>query len=145
MQEQLKQYPVVLRIPVQWGDMDAAAHVNNLVYLRWSESGRIAYFDAVGLDISFASEEVAGPILGWQECKYIFPMVFPDTAIVGTRVSEILPDRIIMESAVFSEKHQRIAALTTQRIIPYDYKNLCKVALPTSWKKAVEEIESRVR
>ncbi|GGD72752.1 acyl-CoA thioesterase [Maribacter cobaltidurans] len=33
-----------LELPVQWGDMDAAQHVNNTVYLRWMESARIEMF-----------------------------------------------------------------------------------------------------
>ena len=31
----LEDYPVVLEIPVAWGDMDALNHVNNTVYLRF--------------------------------------------------------------------------------------------------------------
>jgi acyl-CoA thioester hydrolase len=27
-------YPVVIEIPVQWGEMDAFQHVNNVVYFR---------------------------------------------------------------------------------------------------------------
>ena len=45
MKEELKKYPVIVRLPVQWGEMDSAAHVNNLVYMRWTETGRIVYFE----------------------------------------------------------------------------------------------------
>ena len=40
---------VVIALPVQWGDQDALGHVNNVVYFRWYESARIAYFERVGL------------------------------------------------------------------------------------------------
>lgn len=138
--EQLENYKVVSKYPVQWGEMDAAKHVNNLIYLRWAESGRIAYFEAVKMNIAFDGSHV-GPILGWQDCKYIFPITFPDTAIVGTRVTEILPDRFIMEAAVFSEKHQRIAAISKQHIIPYDYGNLKKVPTPKEWLDAIHKLD----
>ncbi len=136
----LQQYKVVTRIPIQWGDMDAAQHVNNLLYLRWAESGRILYFEKMKMDTSFKGR--VGPILGWQDCKYIFPMTYPDTAIIGCRLLEIKEDRLIMEAAVFSEKHQRIAALSKQSIIPYDYVDLKKADLPKSWVKAIEAIEN---
>ncbi len=42
-------FPVVLAVPVWWGDQDAFGHVNNTVYLRWFESARIAYSREVGL------------------------------------------------------------------------------------------------
>ena len=39
--ELLSEFPVVLEIPVAWGDMDAMLHVNNTVYLRWFLTGRL--------------------------------------------------------------------------------------------------------
>lgn len=133
-------FPVQLHIDVQWGDMDAAKHVNNLIYLRWSESARIEYFKQMGMEVSFGGLG-AGPILGWQDCKYIFPMTFPDTALVGIKVSGMKEDRIMMDCRIFSKKNERIAAITNQIIIPYDYVGLKKMDLPDEWLNAIQEIE----
>ncbi len=143
MEEALSQYKVIKKYMVHWGDMDAAKHVNNLNYLKWAESGRIHYFQQMGMDISFTAANV-GPILGWQDCKYIFPMSYPDTAIVGVRIAEILEDRLLMECAIFSEKHQRIAALSKQSIIPYSYKDFRKAAIPDGWIKGIKQIEGEI-
>lgn len=140
MRTSIEDYKIVIKIPVQWGEMDSANHVNNLIYLRWAESARIEYFAQMKMDISFKPGDT-GPILGWQDCKYIFPMTFPDTAIIGCRVNEILEDRFIVETAIFSEKHQRIAAISKQSIIPYSYKDLKKVEMPKEWVDKIREIE----
>ncbi|MEL6802300.1 MAG: acyl-CoA thioesterase, partial [Bacteroidota bacterium] len=66
----LSDFKFQLSRPVEWSDMDAARHVNNLVYLRWAETSRIAYFKQAGMDTSFADK--LGVILAWQDCKYIF-------------------------------------------------------------------------
>jgi acyl-CoA thioester hydrolase len=123
--------------------MDAANHVNNLIYLRWAESARIKYFEKMGMDISFGAGET-GPILGWQECKYIFPITYPDTAIVGVRTIEIQEDRFFVECAVFSDRHNRIAAISKQSIIPYDYGALKKVAMPETWLEGIRRIEGKI-
>lgn len=133
----LESYKIKETYPVHWGDMDAAKHVNNLIYLRWAESARIAFFKAMEMDISFESSET-GPILGWQECKYIFPITFPDTVIVGVRCYEILEDRFKLECGIFSERHNRLAAISKQDIIPYNYQQLRKVPLPAEWQKLLE-------
>ncbi len=143
MQEQLEKYPVHLEIMVQWGEMDAAQHVNNLIYLRWAESGRIEYFNKIGIDTSFKGSE-AGPILGWQDCKYIFPITYPDTAILGVRTAEIREDRFIMECAIFSKKHQRIAAISKQSIIPYSYTELKKIQMPKDWLEGIRTLDKIV-
>ena len=118
-------------LSVQWGEMDAAKHVNNTVYLRYAEAARIEFFRAVGIADDF---EGIGPILGYQDCKYIFPLTFPDVAQMGTRVRAVLDDRLVLECAIFSERHGRLAALSSQEIVPYDYAALKKVPLPTTWR-----------
>ncbi len=47
-EERLEGFPVVVEIPVLWGDMDAFQHVNNVTYFRYFESARIAYFERIG-------------------------------------------------------------------------------------------------
>jgi acyl-CoA thioester hydrolase len=37
MTSSLADYPVVVEIPVAWGEMDAYGHVNNIVYFRYFE------------------------------------------------------------------------------------------------------------
>ncbi|MEM8927548.1 MAG: thioesterase family protein [Bacteroidota bacterium] len=128
----LESYKIKERYPVHWGDMDAAKHVNNLMYLRWAESARIAFVQKMGINTSFNPLDI-GPILGWQECKYIFPITFPDTVVVGIRCLELLEDRFKLECGIFSERHRRLAAISRQDIIPYDYGSLKKVALPKDW------------
>lgn len=141
MKALLKEFPVVIEIPVQWGEMDAAKHVNNAVYIRWGESARIAYFDKMELDSSFT--EQIGPILGWQDCKYIFPVTYPDTISIGIRTVEIKADRFFIECHMFSHQHQRLVAINKNSIIAYDYHNLKKAELPQEWIDKMSALEGK--
>ena len=136
----LQDFPYLHDFPVHWGDMDSAQHVNNLVYLRWAETVRVLYFEAIGVNTSFGPEGGTGAILAWQDCKYVVPMTYPDTARVGTRTIEVLEDRFIMQTAIFSKGHDRLAAVSKQAIVPYDYGSLRKVALPKQWVAAIERL-----
>jgi acyl-CoA thioesterase FadM len=49
MENLMEGYPVVIEVPVAWGEMDAFGHLNNIVYFRYFESARIAYFHKIGL------------------------------------------------------------------------------------------------
>ncbi|PPK88907.1 acyl-CoA thioester hydrolase [Neolewinella xylanilytica] len=132
-------FRVLHRFPVHWGDMDSAQHVNNLVYLRWAETARVLYFRDIGINIDFGPGDT-GAILAYQDCKYTFPMRYPDTALVGTRTISVAPDRFTMQTAIFSAEHQRLAALTEQVIVPYDYGTLAKAPLPSAWVERIEAI-----
>ena len=132
----LSEFPVHIEVDVQWGHMDAAQHVNNTVYLRWTESSRIDFFLKLGYGVKPKDGE-AGFILGFQDCKYIFPVTFPDTVIVGAKVVEIGKDRIYFQSHVFSKKYQRLAAISNQTIVTYDYATLQKVDVPEVLKNKI--------
>src|SRR5688572_9196703 len=102
-------FPVVIEIPVAWGDMDSFQHVNNAVYFRYIESARVEYFQKLGL-WDLMQETSVGPILGSINCRFRKPLVYPDTASVATRVSKVESDRFTMETVVVSHKHEHIAA-----------------------------------
>lgn len=43
----LSDYSVGLTFPLQWADMDVFGHINNVVYFRYIENSRFAYFQAM--------------------------------------------------------------------------------------------------
>lgn len=141
MHDLLAGYPVILEIPVAWGEMDAFQHVNNTVYLRYAESARIAYLDAAGLGAAMTPTGV-GPILASISCRFKFPLTFPDTALVGTRVGEIGADRFHMSFRIVSVRHGRVAAEGDSVIVTYDYSAGGKVPLPASVREAIERLEA---
>ena len=47
LEDLLKSYPVVIDIPIAWGEMDALKHVNNMVYFRYFESVRVVYLEKI--------------------------------------------------------------------------------------------------
>lgn len=138
MNQELKDFRVIKEVEVQWGDMDAAQHVNNVIYLRWGESARVVYFDKMGFEVSGE----LGFILAWQDCKYIRPVTYPDTISIGVKIVEVEEYSFNMESYFFSEKQNRLIAISKQKVVTYDYKNLCKTAVPEVMKKAIEKIEN---
>lgn len=120
---------------VKWGEMDAAQHVNNVNYLRWAESGRIGFYEKLGtIDLDF---KAIGIILAWQDCKYIFPVTFPDTITMTYDITEIHEDRLIGECKIYSNKHKRIAAISKSSVMAYDFKTLKKAAIPTEWRDSI--------
>lgn len=138
----LEGYAVKVRYPLHWGDMDAYQHVNNVVYLRWFESGRAAYFDAAGL-WAVGSPKGIAPIFHSVTCRYRIPLTYPDEVEIGVRVKEVREDRFLVDHAVFSLRHQRIAAEGEGVVVSFDYDKGTKAPLPEEWRRAFERIEGR--
>jgi acyl-CoA thioester hydrolase len=140
MSNLLKDYPVNIESPVAWGEMDAMNHVNNIVYFRYFESARIAYFEKMGL-IFYMTETGIGPILATTSCKLKIPLSYPDKVLIGAKVVSIEEDRFTMNHLVFSTKHQKLAAEGDGVIVAFNYREGKKVAIPEVVKRSILDIE----
>ena len=141
MEKFLKQFPVVVECPVVWGEMDSFQHVNNVVYFRYFETARMAYFERMDFT-AFMERTGIGPILHSANCRFRIPLTYPDTVSVGTRSVNIEADRFTMEFQVFSHEHQKVAAEGSGVIVTFDYKNGKKAAIPDEIKNFIDQIES---
>ena len=142
MSEPLEGFPVEVEVPVAWGDMDAFRHVNNTVFFRWFETGRIAYFLAIGWPKVQEATGV-GPILAATSCRFKRPVAFPDRIVVAARVPPFDGNRFTMEYRVASAAHGGVAAEGEGLIVPYDYRAKAKAALPEEVRRAIEALEGR--
>jgi acyl-CoA thioester hydrolase len=142
MKELLKDFPVVIELPVVWGEMDAFAHVNNAVYFRYFESARLVYFEKIGY-LERAKTTGLGPILASTRCDFKRPLTFPDKIFVGAKISELKTDRFLMLYRIVSEKLQEVAAEGEGLIVSYDYPAKRKAPLPDEIRRRIEALEGR--
>jgi len=75
-------------MPVRWGDADALGHINNVQFVRFLESGRVAYCDDV-LDMKFEVGLTSGWILADMQCSYLQQVHYPADLEVHTRISKV--------------------------------------------------------
>lgn len=134
-------YPVIVTIPVAWGEMDVFGHVNNIVYFRYFESARIAYLDAIGFR-GVAGAAGPGPILASTHCRFRRALEYPDTVRVGARACDILADRFTMEYSIVSDTSGSIAADGGGVIVAYDYVASRKIDIPAVVRARITALES---
>jgi acyl-CoA thioester hydrolase len=138
----LAEYPIVITMPVQWGDQDAFQHVNNTVYFRWFETARILYGERIGLTELMKAENI-GPILASITCHYRRPITYPDTVHVGARITRIGRTSLTMDHTLLSEAAGDVAAEGTSTLVVYDYTKARSHPVPDNLRKAIEELEGR--
>lgn len=144
VQELLKGFPVVVEFPVAWGEMDAQLHVNNVVYFRYFENARMAYFDRIGV-LELMAQMQVGAVLASTDCKYRFPVTYPDTLSVGARVTKVETDRFTMEYRVVSKRTGKLAAEGKGVLVAYDFRENGKTQLPEELKKNIASLEASAR
>jgi acyl-CoA thioester hydrolase len=135
-------FPVVSEISVLWGDEDAFGHVNNVAYLRWCETARVEYLRRIGLFPQLPPQGL-GPIIASLTCHYRRPLKYPDTAVVGTRVTSIGNSSFRMEHRIVSGNTGEIAAEADSAMVAVDYSTGKPVRVPAEIRQAIAGLEGR--
>jgi acyl-CoA thioester hydrolase len=143
MDKSLERYPVIIEIPVAWGEMDAFQHVNNVAYFRYFESVRMAYYERLNLK-ELRIRTGIGPILAATSCRFKMPLTYPDRVRVGVKVTGIKEDRFMMDHYILSTRHHKIAAEGNSIIATYDYRKNNKAPVPEVLKQQICELEKSI-
>lgn len=126
---------------IQWGDMDLMGHVNNVIYNRFAESGRVNWTRKLAqfTDPKYEQEwydlmtpKGTGLILASIRTDFKFPMTFPDRITVLHKLvtkPDYSSDRFYLDVVVYSEQQRRPAAKCFEDIVVYDYKAAKKAPL----------------
>ncbi len=136
----LAEFAVIVRLPVQWGELDAYGHVNNSMFFRYFESARMEYLERCGFLHSYERDKV-GAILHSTQCRFKRALFFPDTIEVGTRVIEMQEDRFTMEYHVVSLGQDALVAEGTGVIVSFDYTGKAKAPIPPDVREAIGSLD----
>ncbi|KLV06924.1 thioesterase [Photobacterium aquae] len=140
MDSLLDGYPVITEIPVAWGEMDALQHVNNVVYFRYFETARLDYFTHIGL-MEELKESRVGPVLSGTQSRYRLPVTYPDTLLVGSRVSAVDKDRFTMEYIIVSRQQQQITTYGQADIVMFDFNTHSKAEISHTLRGQIEKLQ----
>jgi acyl-CoA thioester hydrolase len=140
--ELLEHFPVIISLPLQWGDQDALGHVNNIIYFRWAESARIAYSRRANAWDGSATVE-AGPILAAIHCDFRFPLTYPDTIHAGASITALGNSSFKMAHRIVSSERGIVAADIDSTLVWINYRTGKPVPLSAHLREAIEKLEGK--
>lgn len=138
--DHLAGFPVVIDQPVDWGDMDSFAHVNNVVYFRYFENARLEYFRRIGW-WEYLEATGIGPIVASTQARFRIPVRYPDTLWAGAKIVAIGTDRITVQHRLVSQATGHLTTEGDAVVVCLDYRTHQKVPLPDELRKRIEELE----
>jgi len=137
--ELLQDFPIVIEIPVQWGDQDALGHVNNVVFFRWWESSRIAFAERVGI-VRYRPDTTLGTVLASVKCDFRKQLLYPDTVLIGARLAKLGNSSFAVEHRLISQKLNDIAAEAVSTMVTFDFQKQCSVRVPDDIRAVMETL-----
>ena len=103
--DSLPGFAVVVPLTIQWGDLDAYGHVNNVCYLKWFEHARCIYATKVGVEV-VSREEGVGALVASVSCKYLRQITFPGEVLVGVRITRLTIGSVTLECLIADAPNQ---------------------------------------
>jgi acyl-CoA thioester hydrolase len=123
---------------VRFGDLDAMRHLNNVVFLRYFETARIAYLRELVPSHDPAHPEADAFGLIFAEChiNYRSPVHFDEEVAVTCSIGNVKRSsfRVEFEMRVGS----RLAAEGYGVLVGFDYESQQAAALPDTLKETLE-------
>ena len=138
----LAQYPIVIELPIQWSDLDAYGHVNNLAYLKWFEAARAVYAMKVGVAVT-PDPNGYGAALADVECRFLRQANYPAVVFVGVRISRMTIGSVTIEFKIVDSGTGVALAEGGSNAVIYDNAAGKPTPIPDRIRNAVEELEGR--
>ncbi|MFT4763687.1 MAG: acyl-CoA thioester hydrolase [Oleispira sp.] len=136
----LYDYPVVIEVPVAWGEMDSFKHVNNVHYFRYFESARTKYVEELKI-LDFMNDYAKGPILSETSAKFLAPVSYPDTLSIGIRSIKAKGGKLIQEYAIWSQEQSRLVTKGESTMLFFDYNIGQRCDIPAELASRMVKLE----
>lgn len=133
-------YAHITPIKVKWGEMDSLGHVNNAVYFRYSEDGRIDYIHQIAEDSGTQTSD--GPILADLRCSFRQQLRYPADVEIGTRVRRIGRSSLDIEQCLFLADTDDVIAVLENVVVWFDYGSQTSMRVPETVRERIRDLES---
>ncbi len=114
-------------IIIDWSELDAFGHVNNLQIMKYAQTARVHYLESLGLMQQFL-EEKKGPILAAINTQFRKPLFYGGRALVETKVTNIGNTSIKLQHRILNDKGE-IVAEVEDVIVYYDFVKNSKLSV----------------
>lgn len=126
---------------IRWGDMDALGHVNNCVYFQFCEDGRIAYFEALGLD-RLRTRPTDGPGMVQAGLNFRRQLKYPGTVRIETHCTAVGSKSFTLSYSIYDESDGAVSADGSSVCVWVDYAAGKAMPLPAEFVSRIVEIEN---
>ncbi len=130
------EWTIEVTLDVAWGEMDALGHVNNIRYIAWAETARIALFRRLGM--ATVPGEPVGPILARIENDYLEPVEYPARITVGMRAERVGNTSLVLAHEIWhAGDPARVVARGRAVVVLINYERQEKVRVPDEIRKTL--------
>ncbi|KEI35986.1 hypothetical protein FRA_24c00710 [Francisella sp. W12-1067] len=135
----MNKQPFKKTINIRWSDTDKNGHVNNGKYFDYFEEARTQWVYAFKKLINWGIENSIQFVVAEQSCKYMYPLLHPNTIEVTQYVSRIGAASIEFKYEIRILGSDRIVTTAYSKLACYNLKTARLEKIPNDIKQATLE------
>ena len=128
-----------MELRIDWSEIDAFGHVNNLSILKYVQAARVNYLEIIGLMQMQATIKI-GPILASTTCQFRKPLFYPGQVTIYTNVDNVKNSSFHVQHQIMNDKKELVAE-AQDFIVFYDFNKNAKLNIPNEIKEKIAELE----
>jgi acyl-CoA thioester hydrolase len=135
-------FPVKLKLRIDWGDIDSFGHVNNVAIFKYIQASRVKYIEKLGLS-KMHNESKIGPVLASCQCEFKIPLYYPGQITILSRVDFIKNTSFSICHRIIDDKNQ-VTGEAKDILVLFDFNSNCKVQIPQKIRNRIEKLENKM-
>jgi acyl-CoA thioester hydrolase len=135
-------FPVKLKLRIDWGDIDSFGHVNNVAIFKYIQASRVKYIEKLGLSKMHIESKI-GPVLASCQCEFKIPLYYPGQITILSRVDFIKNTSFSICHRIIDDKNQ-VTGEAKDILVLFDFNSNCKVQIPQKIRNRIEKLENKM-
>ncbi len=115
-------------VRIDWSDIDAFGHVNNLAIMRYIQTARISYLEQIGM-LPICLETNTGPVMDSTTCHFKKPLIYPGDVLILSKVDHVKPTSLHMSHTIFNDARE-VTAEANDVVVLFDFSKNLKHIIP---------------
>lgn len=137
-------YKFVVRLPVQFRDVDMRGHLNNVAYLSYLETVRLEYFiEVMQIEQLVPYEEALPIVMGGQSINYRSPAYYREQLLIGVRTAWVKRSSFGFDFEMREEASGRLVTDGNYVHVMYNSETHRSKPVPDNWLTRLEVFEGR--
>ena len=122
-----------LDLRIDWSDLDAFRHVNNLAILRYAQSARVHWMESLGLMQSQAEEGI-GAVLASTNVQFRKQLFYPGEVTVETRLDLVKNTSFHLRHRILDAQGGLVAE-SHDVLVMIDFRSNAKLGIPPALRE----------
>lgn len=129
-------FPLSLTLRIDWSEIDAFGHINNLAIMRYAQSARACGLEGIGM---MPVETGLGPILAATSCQFRRQLHYPGTVEVRSRFEHLRTTSFHMAHQILDAEGHLVAEVHDVMVY-FDFKTHEKRPIPPELRARLEAL-----